>query len=250
MITIFAVPFAGGYKYSYQQLEKEEMSYFKLLVLELPGRGLRTEEPLLLSVEDMADDILRQIKNFNTGPFALMGHSLGALICWQVARKMFLSGEQLPINLFLSGCPSPSTPLRVTNRHELPRNEFLISIESMDEMPGDILKNEELMDYFEPILRADFTALEKFKYTGALRIPVQITLINGTHDCEITLFSLEGWNKETLFPVSSYYLEGAHFYLLEKQAEFISVLSAGLRNGANGLNSQTAFAPENNKIHK
>jgi surfactin synthase thioesterase subunit len=229
MITVFAVPFAGGYKYSYQQLEREETAGFRLHVLELPGRGLRSEEDLLLSVEAMAVDILHQIRAINNGSFALMGHSLGALICWYATRKLFKESSMMPLHLFLSGCPSPSIPLPVINRHLLPRSEFLQSIESMDEMPSSILQNEELMDYFEPVLRADFTALETFVYPGPVKLPVPVTLINGTLDREITPTSIEGWGKETEHKVSVHFIEGAHFYLLEKQKEFVSIIADALQ---------------------
>src|SRR5689334_19306023 len=125
-VNLFCIPFAGGNKYSYREVIEFTDERFNLLRLELPGRGTRVGERLLKNIHEITDDIFEQLKDQLIAPYAIYGHSLGALLSYLVTKKIIERNLNAPIHLFVSGGKSPS--VRISNQeaiHVLPRKEFL-----------------------------------------------------------------------------------------------------------------------------
>jgi surfactin synthase thioesterase subunit len=224
-LRLFCVPFAGGNAYSYKDLKKHLAGFVELVALELPGRGRRFGEPLLTCLDEMVADLHSQIRGQASGSCALYGHSMGGRLVALVARRMLQEGTGTPAHLFVSGCPAPSA-VRPRRRHLLPRDEFISMLHQMD-CPPEVLRNEELMEVFEPVLRADFEANDTFQHRPQTPLHVPITAMLGTSD-ETTREEVLRWQEETTTELSVQEFDGGHFFIFDHLPALGRIISEGL----------------------
>ncbi len=223
-INLFCLPYAGGSKYSYAGLFRQMPPHIKVIPLDLPGRGERCREQLLTSIEKMAFDALEQIKPTLHQPYAIFGHSMGALVGYVVAKRIVEMNLQTPAHLFCSGYPATSVVLEGEQPlHALPRNAFFRKLKELGGSPQEVLENDQLMRFFEPVLRADFQAEESYSYqsTGPFGIP--LTIMMGDAD-KITLSDALAWQQETTAKFNFKLYSGNHFYIFEHRQNIIDLI--------------------------
>lgn len=219
---LFALPYAGGHSLVYRNLKQLLEPAVQLVALEPPGRGKRMKEPLLTDINEIAQDLYGQIKAHANGrEYVLLGHSMGSLIAYLIS---VLSDNEAPgqiKHLFCSAHGAPSVPKVSDNdpnpRYKATSEEFWAYIESLGALPPELKSHEELMSYFEPIVRADIQALECYRYqpkNKPLNIP--ITVFYGTTDVETPVRALSHWQLESTFPVRYFPQNGGHFGFFEQ----------------------------------
>jgi surfactin synthase thioesterase subunit len=225
-VNLICLPFAGGNKYSYRVLESKMPSFLNAVTLEYPGRGSRIAEPLLTDAYPLAEDSFRQLKKIITrGPYALYGHSMGGLLACLVTRKIVESGLQLPLHVFISGTSGPAAPSREKKkRHLLEKDAFIEEIRTLNGSPAELLEDTELLEYFEPILRADFKASESFVYRPAAPVEVPFTVITGTEE-DMTLEDIGLWQKESRIDVDYFRMPGGHFFIFDSAADILEIVT-------------------------
>lgn len=233
-LTLFAIPYAGGHSLVYRNLKQYLHSSVTLKTLEISGRGSRAREPLMRNVEEIARDLLDKIRSdISEGDYALFGHSMGSLLAYLLCRKIAEEGLPLPKILFCSGHGAPSVkkidPLKEQGKHTLSPIKFWEYIDSLGALPPEVKGHKELMDYFEPILRADIQALESFNYRQASRpLDVPIAVFYGVDDRDTPLHSLLPWQIESRLTVSFFPFSGGHFGLFEQLPEFSRIINQNL----------------------
>jgi external thioesterase TEII len=220
---LFCVPFSGGNRYSFKILEKHCPESIKIRTLELPGRGARFNEPLLMDINDIVNDIFDQIKDQIEGPYALFGHSLGGLVIYLLTNKIILSGLTPPDHLFISGHKAPNVPNREIIKYNLPRNDFFAEISKMNGTPKEILEDNELMNLFEPILRADFKAVETCEFDSMAPIDIPITAFYGTNDSH-TYDDILSWRKMTKNTFEMHDFPSGHFFIFDYPEQIIDII--------------------------
>jgi surfactin synthase thioesterase subunit len=222
---LFCIPFSGGNAYSYSEFKKYLPDNIELCNLELPGRGKRVSEPLLMNIEDMTMDLFKQVGNKLDIPYAIYGHSLGALLVLTLCRYIADSGKNLPTLLFVSGQTAPSL-INSDNKHRLPDNLFINMLREMEGTPEELLADDGFLQYFLPVIRADFQSISEYKYTPAntsLSVPAVIML--GSEE-KISDDDASAWQLETGGTISIHRFEGGHFFIY-KNIEAICSLIAG-----------------------
>ncbi len=226
MKRLICFPFSGGGATSYRGLGS---SFDDIVVstVELPGRGRRIAEPLLDACDPIVDDLLRQVRPLLHEPYALFGHSMGALLAYLVAQRVRREGLPLPLSLVVSGGQAPS---RIASRgwHLLPRSEFRGVLSELGGCPPAILAEPELMDLYEPVLRADFTAMATYRHVPAPPFDFPITSLIGTED-HVSEEEAGDWQRETTQPLQLRCLPGDHFFILRHWAEIRRVVSVRAR---------------------
>ena len=150
-INLYCLPFSGGSKYSYKSFSKYAPPFLNIVAIELPGRGTRSGEALLTSIERTADDVFNQIKDSLDKPYAIYGHSMGGILAYLVARRIIEANLNQPLHLFVTGCVGPSLKYRDLVDHTLPKDEFIQKIKELGGSPDSVLSNDALMEFFEPI---------------------------------------------------------------------------------------------------
>ncbi|MES2731618.1 MAG: thioesterase domain-containing protein [Bacteroidota bacterium] len=228
-INLFCLPFAGGNKYSYRKYEEKSPPFINLIPLEYPGRGSRVQEPLLGDVTELLDDLYQQIKSrVDRGSYAIYGHSMGGLMACLLARKVIENGHSSPLHLFITGTTGPSALSRKDKkRHLLGKKEFMEEVKSLNGTLEDILQNEELLEYLEPILRADFKVIESYNHTEIPPLDIAITVITGTQE-DMTMEDIYLWQKETSAAVNFIRMPGNHFFINQYPFEIIQVIARKL----------------------
>jgi surfactin synthase thioesterase subunit len=225
-MKLFCIPFAGGSSYSYKGLSDELHSSVEAVMLELPGRGRRFPEPLLTDAHAIADDLYKQVTAQLHEPYAFYGHSLGSLLAFLLTRRIMNDGHRKPLYLFLSGCEAPSVLPREI-RHLLPKREFKEVVRSFGGCPPDVLNNEELMEIFEPILRADFKAYETYIHEAGTKLDVPIVAMIGDEE-DLAMEEVKKWQAETSSRMSLYLFPGDHFFIYRHWDRIGRLISACL----------------------
>lgn len=215
---LFCIPYAGGNAWSYRALAPFLSPGITLEGLELPGRGRRGLEPLCGSLDDLAADVVRQIEQRAvTGAYALYGHSMGALLAYLAAQRMRAAGLAMPRSLFLSGSSAPASR-EVRRRHLLSPPEFKAMLRDLGGCPPQVLDDPELLDFFEPILRADFKAVETWQHREQPPLDIPLTVMSGTSD-HSDAGDTGGWASETTAECRLLEFSGDHFFILNHWGE-------------------------------
>ncbi|MCW3094177.1 MAG: Thioesterase [Ferruginibacter sp.] len=227
--NLFCLPFAGGNKYSYREFTEKAPSFLNIVTLEYPGRGNRMREPLPSDINELANDLYKQVSALlGEGDYAIYGHSLGGLMAYLLTRKLEENGHKLPLHLFITGTTGPSALSRSEKkRHLLNKADFVAEIKELDGMPDEILNNDELLYYFEPILRSDFKISEEYSYQESPPLDIPVTVITGTEE-HMELEDIQLWQKETSRPVDFKKLPGKHFFIFQHSFKIIEIISKKL----------------------
>jgi len=217
-ICLYCLPFAGGNSYSYRSLQKIlNPTGVQLSPLELPGRGKRIREKLLTELNALAVDAFQQLAQQNlTQPYALFGHSMGALLIYLVTHQLVALRLPLPTHLFVSGHRAPSQSRRLSLKHNLPKTEFIAMLRQLSGCSPEILQDAQLMNFFEPVLRADLQAAELHQYHPRLPLPIPITVLFGSTEQEVNYQEAAAWQQETTYPLIINEIEGGHFFIFEQ----------------------------------
>ena len=243
-IAVFGFPYAGGNAYAYRPLEAHLAPAFSVQGIELPGRGRRVGEALVTSLESMADDafaqVLPQIRQGRR--YALLGHSMGAALAHLCLQRIAAAGLPLPALLCVSGYSAPEVITRKT-RHLLPKQEFLEMLRELGGCPPEILRDQELVEYFEPILRADFQAVETWAPGAARPLPVDITVLHGRGD-ELSLAQAQGWKAHTTAGFKLHEFDGDHFFIQQHWAEIARLIKQRLELQVHGRANASAQVAE------
>jgi len=228
-VDLFCLPFGGGNKYSYRRYIENAPSFLNIITLDYPGRGSRMGEPLAPDIDTLLDDLYKQfIKLFNRKVYAIYGHSMGALLGHLLTKKIIGHGHIPPVHLFLTGTTGPSAPSRgEKKRHLMERREFIEEVINLDAWENKALENEEFVNYFEPILRADFRIVENYVYEESDPFEIPLTVITGTQE-DMDMQEIHLWQKETKCAVDFLQMPGKHFFIFKYSREIMKIISKEL----------------------
>jgi surfactin synthase thioesterase subunit len=226
-IPVFCFPFAGGTEYSYQRFAKFAPPQLALKPVPLPGRGRRAPEPLRTDVHALVDDLLAQLKGELHKPYLFYGHSMGALLGFLLAKRIVAEALPPPLHLFVTGCGGPAAENREKDFYKLPRQAFIEAVRKMGGMPPEVLADAFLMDYLEPILRADFQVTGTYRYEPSPPLPIPITAVVGLKD-EVSLADALLWQRETTVPLRVKQFPGDHFFIFDHEIAIIKLLYKSL----------------------
>ncbi|SEW42774.1 Surfactin synthase thioesterase subunit [Chitinophaga sp. YR573] len=223
-INLFCLPFAGGNKYSYREYEKYAPPFLNIIPLEYPGRGGRMGEAFIYDMHQLAEDLYEKIRYRTDGnDYAIYGHSMGALVAYLLAKKMIVFNHRLPLHLFLTGTVGPSAISRsLKKRHLLPKNEFIEELRVLDGSPQEVLENEELLAFFEPVLRADFKASETYQHKASMKLNIPMTVITGDKE-DMTEEDILLWANESS-ETEFIKMTGSHFFIFSHIPEIMGII--------------------------
>jgi surfactin synthase thioesterase subunit len=235
-VNLFFLPFSGGSCYSYNAFIKQAPDYFRIIPLELPGRGRKLVAPFLDSVTEMVDHILSEISDQLHEPYAIYGHSLGTLVGYELVKKIISEDLPQPIHLFFSGRAGPSIEYLEKTRHLLPKEQFIQKVLEMGGSPAAVFADEEMSDFFEPILRADFKAAETYEYQKTKPFDIPIDAMIGRQE-KISYEQAMTWQQETTSNTTVLQFDGGHFFIFDHLKAIINRMSLQLQNQLLQINS-------------
>lgn len=217
---LFLIHYAGGNSYSFQFLVPF-LKDFEVIVPELPGRGRRVAENLLLDFEQAASDMYALIsKRITSDDFIIYGHSLGAHLAFSISKKLEAAGRP-PAYLVVSGNPGPGA-VEIKNRHLMDRDQFINELKLLGGLPAEFLESEDLMDFFDPILRADFRIAEHNGLENSE--PVNIPLLAMMGSDEEGLERIANWGRFTSTAFHTEILAGDHFFIQDHPERLADII--------------------------
>lgn len=222
---IILIPFAGGSSYSLKGLS-DEIAGATVLTLELPGRGKRVKEELSTNLHEIVADLYEKAKASIDAheTYYIYGHSLGALLGYLLIHKIIDHTGKVARHLFVSGRGGPSKDQKEDKTYLLPSKEFRAKLKEMGGSPNEVLADEELMDFFEPILRTDFELSETYHHEHKEVLDVPITAMYG-RDEETTDEEVNLWQQETSRPLNSIEFSGNHFFIFDHWKEISTLIN-------------------------
>ncbi|MFF1374656.1 thioesterase II family protein [Streptomyces sp. NPDC058308] len=230
-VRLVCFPFAGGSASYFFGLSGLLAPGVEVLSVQYPGRQDRHTEPCLDSVAALADGVVPQLP-CDGKPFALFGHSLGAIVAFEVARRLRdPSGPGLPVHLFASGgIARPYRPAGAAKA--LGDADILAHLRAMGGTDERFFTSPELQALILPALRADYRAVGTYEAPGPERLDCPITALIGDADERTTPEEAASWRERTTAAFALRVLPGGHFYLDGCQERVAAVVTAALAAGA------------------
>lgn len=216
-VRLFCFPYAGGGSSIFRNWSSEFLYPIELVPALLPAREGRIREPGYTQLDKMVEKLALEIAPYLDKPFAFFGHSMGAVIGFELARRLRDERGIEPEHLFVSGRRSPQIPRHDIYIHDLPEAEFVAEVERLNGTPSEVLEHKELMALLIPMLRADFAVCHSYNYEPGEPLRCPITVLGGTHDEEATRDELDGWCNETTGKCNVQMFEGDHFFINQPQ---------------------------------
>jgi medium-chain acyl-[acyl-carrier-protein] hydrolase len=192
-------------------------------------------EPPLTSIKSQVDAIFEVIHPHLDKGFAFWGHSMGAIMAFELARQLAMKNGLEPVHLFVSGRQAPQAPNKHPNIYNLPEPELLEELKRLNGTPKQVLETRELVQLMLPILRADFEAIETYVYSPGPGLNCPITVFGGTEDNEIERTDLDGWREHTTGSCSVRIVAGDHFFLHTAQPLIFRIIEKELQQNNRSL---------------
>ena len=195
-----------------------------------PGRENRLREPTFTAMGPLVEAAAKALRPHLRPPFALFGHSLGALVAFELAHRLRWEGAPAPSCLFASGCRAPQLqrPPELP-AHLLSRADLIAELRRFKGTPEAVLNNVELQDLLLPVFLADFSAVETYHYTEEEPFDSPITVYGGAEDELVDGPGLTGWAAQTAGAFCLHRLPGGHFFLRTDREFLLQSLSAALQ---------------------
>lgn len=228
-LTLLCLPYSGASAMVYSRWRRQLPSWMQLQPVELPGRGARYDEPLQIDMRALARQLARELKPTLQTPYALFGHSLGALLACELAHAFRDLGAPEAVALFASGTAAPSMRSDYDRGFAEARSdeELIEQLRTFQGTSEEVLANQELMSLTLPVLRADFMMCGRFTPVERPLLNCPVHVLGGKED-RATTEQLIGWSKETLGSFSVDMMTGGHFFIHEHEARVIRTLKSHL----------------------
>jgi medium-chain acyl-[acyl-carrier-protein] hydrolase len=212
-LRMFCFPYAGGGASIYRGWAGSLPADLEVCPVQIPGRESRLRDQPYDRLEPMIRALADILPQYLDLPFVFFGHSMGALISYELTRELRRRGQPLPLHLFVSGRRAPHVPPRENPIHDLPDQEFFEELRRLNGTPEEVLQHEELMKLLTPILRADFAVNETYVYTEEPPLDQGISAFGGLGDEEISREDVAAWSDHTRGRFRLRMLPGDHFFI-------------------------------------
>lgn len=228
-LRLFCFPYAGGGVSIFRGWPDGLPADVEVCAVQLPGRGTRLEELPFTQLSPLVQALAEALFPLLDKPFAFFGHSLGALVSFELARRLRRQYAVQPVRLCISADRAPQIPNRDPAIHSLSEGEFLLELRRLKGTPTELLEDEEVMQIMLPVLRADFAVYETHRYSTEPPLNCPISAFGGLQDHRVNRGDLEAWRDHTGVSFSLTMFPGDHFYLNTTQPALLQALSQELR---------------------
>jgi medium-chain acyl-[acyl-carrier-protein] hydrolase len=193
-----------------------------LQAIQYPGRENRMKEPALTRMEPLTTAIAEVLLPYLESPYALFGHSMGAMVAFSVCQYLQRHGKALPEHVFLSACLPPQNQALQRSVMDLSDDELLDELREYGQTPEGVLDNAELMNVYLPLVRADFSVIESFRPNPEDALSCPLTVYGGTADSRVKGLRLGDWHAWTTGAFHVELFDGEHFFVYDQQGRFLS----------------------------
>lgn len=221
-------PHAGGSASFYHPVSAALSPSVDVLALQYPGRQERRTEPMIDNIGDLADQVHEVLQGRLDGrPTAFFGHSMGAVVAFEVARRLEAGSGPSPVHLYASGRRAPATR-RAERVHLGDDEQVLAELRGLSGTDSRVLGDEELLRMVLPAIRNDYRAIENYRGDAGARVRCPVTVLVGDDDPKTSIDEARAWQGHTTGGFTMEVFTGGHFYLAGHQPAILDRIRADL----------------------
>jgi len=222
-IRLFCFPHAGAGASAYFTWHAQLAPWLSVYPIEIPGRETRFSERPFQSASALAAAVMTDLRQYLDVPFALFGHSMGALISFELARILESAGI-LPAKLFVSARRAPHLPSTTTPVELLSDDQLLSDLRTLGGVPETALANLEWQQLALPLIRSDFALNDNYLWTGGALLHTDIAAMCGTNDPHVSIEQVSAWSSHTMRRFSLNVIRGDHFFVKSAPASVFEII--------------------------
>lgn len=211
-VRLFCFPYAGGGASMYRGWQEELPTTIDVCAVQLPGREGRLREAPVAELSRLVPMMADGLAAHLAAPFAFFGHSMGAVLAFELARELRRRALPAAAHLFASACPAPHLPDDDAT-HTLPEDELIGRLRDLGGMSEEVLAHRELMEMILPVFRADASITETYDHVAEAPLAVPFTVFGGLTDAKATRADLDAWRQHTAAAFALAMVPGGHFYI-------------------------------------
>jgi medium-chain acyl-[acyl-carrier-protein] hydrolase len=200
----------------------------EVCAVQLPGHGTRIREPAFQDFELLLKRLAEALVQEMDRPYALFGHSMGALLVFELARRSRAGWDREPLHVFVSGHNSPRLPEELDGVSQLSDPELIDKLRELNCTPEEALAEDELMKLMLPVIRADFAVCESYVYREGEPLRCPLTAMGGLRDPRTDQEGLEAWRELTEGPFLLRQFPGDHFFIATQGPAVVPLISQDL----------------------
>lgn len=221
---LFCLPCAGGGANIYSTWSTALALTARVRPVSLPGREKLIGESPLRDCSSLIARLLPDITPQLDRPYAIFGHSMGALVGFELACALREAGYPEPTCLLLSGYPAATFIRPQTKIHEAPEDVVIEAIRGFGGVPDELLNSDQYRDFMLPLMRADLAVIETYHYTPRPPLTCPVVVVGGEQDQVCLPEQLDGWRAHTTGRYSRRLFPGGHFHMFEQRERFVDFL--------------------------
>ncbi|WP_414581134.1 SDR family NAD(P)-dependent oxidoreductase [Scytonema sp. PCC 10023] len=227
-LRLFGFPYLGGSSSAFLSWSDDLPPDIEVCALQLPGGTDRLGEQPFDELTPLVETLARVLLPYLDKPFAFYGHSLGALLCFELARYLRRENGKIPTHLFIGALHAPQLPHPSSSIAQISEEEALKKASLID-LPESIQQNTELMRLLLPVLKVGVLMVENYTYSESEPLDCPITAFGGMQDKVITQEHLSAWREQTSSAFKLQMLSGNHLFLHSDQELLLQAISQDLR---------------------
>ncbi len=225
-LRLYCFPFAGGSAVIFNDLRRYLYDYVEVVPVEYAGRGKRFREAKYATISDAVDDLYNLMKpELPKVPYAILGYSFGALIIYEIIKRLMQEEDPLPLHAFFMACHAPHNRYGDFNFHELSDDKLTEVIRQLGGISNEVINHDELLKIFIPIIKNDFKLYEQYdKNQDKVRLPLNITVVNAKYDKLISEEKTLEWMDYAKMKCRIRFVESDHYFITDKTGEIASII--------------------------
>lgn len=227
-LRLFCFHYAGGGGHVFHSWLKYIPSNVEMGIIQLPGRGRRMDEPPIKRLLPLSAIIAKELVPYLNKPFVFFGHSLGALLCFEITRNLRRDNLNQPKHLFISSAKAPHQQNDREILHDLPKSLLIEKLAEYNGTPSEVLSNDELLNLLLPVIRADFELFETYEFQPESPLECHMVAYGGEEDCSIDQEGLAAWSEMSTGSFLLRMFPGGHFYINSSQSTFLQTFAKDL----------------------
>ncbi|MEQ4299815.1 alpha/beta fold hydrolase [Plantactinospora sp. B6F1] len=222
-VRLVCFPHAGGGAAGYRRFAELVPDPIEVVAVQYPGRQNRYGEPVIEEMTVLVDEIVAAVERELTGPVVFFGHSMGAVVAFEVARRLRNSDSLTVRRLFASAGPAPSAR-RSIGVHLRDDDGVLAYLRELGGAGVELLELDEIRQLTLPMVRSDLRLIETYQYAAGEPLNCPVTAIVGDRDHTFTTADARRWVVHTSAGLDVHSLPGGHFYLDDQADRLVPLL--------------------------
>lgn len=229
-VRLLCLPHAGAGPSIFRGWGRDLPGWVEPHAVQLPGREGRLREPLPRDLKQVADDLAVALEPITEQPYTLFGHSMGALVGFELARRLESDGRP-PLHLFVAGYGAPHVYRSRTRIHLMEHDEVVSELRRTQVTPEAVLDDVDLMRMFVPIVQADLAMCVRHQCDDLESEPLAtgVSAFGGAEDDDVPAAAVAAWAELTTGSFRLRLLPGGHFFPTTAQTALLDAIGRDLR---------------------